>query len=69
MVEAHILEMVTTALGPAAGLAAGLYLYAAKTRPVRDDTIDRLFSRIDSIDVTLQDVRDRVSRLEGKVGK
>lgn len=69
MVEAKIFEMVTTALGPAVGLAVVLYMYAVKSRPTRDDTVDRLFSRMDHIDETLHDVRDRVSRLEGKISR
>ena len=69
MVEAQVFEMVTTALGPAVGLAVVLYMYAIKTRPEKDDTVDRLFSRMDAMNDTLNDVRDRVSRLEGKVSK
>lgn len=67
--EAQLFEWLSKAFGP--GVAAGvfLYVYAVKNRPKSDDTVDRIFHRLDMIDENIKDVNTRVSRIEGRMDK
>lgn len=65
--DTAFIKWVFEAYGPWAALAYVFWTFAPKNKQSNTDVAAQLIIKIDAIDVKLNDMRERVAKIEGKM--
>lgn len=65
--ELQILDWVYKTLGPGAALGFLIYMTAQKFKASDRDVAGELLRKVDAIEESVSDVRERVAKIEGKL--
>lgn len=65
--DLQILDWIYKTLGPGAALGLLIYMMAQKFKSSDRDIASELLRKVDAIEESVSDVRERVAKIEGKL--